>query len=96
VNLLSYLAYQLLRGCQSADNQCQALQNQEIEDLLVHGSRTMFLDFSGLAGFDTWRIYVPLFWATYRVFSSFLSIRILEHFLSVDIITLFTLVLMRH
>jgi hypothetical protein len=39
VNLLSYLADQLLRGCQSADNQRQALQNQEIEDLSVHGSR---------------------------------------------------------
>jgi hypothetical protein len=39
VNLLSYLADQLLRGCQSADNQVQALQNQEIEDFSVHGSR---------------------------------------------------------
>jgi hypothetical protein len=29
VNLLIYLADQLLRGCQSADNQFQALQNQE-------------------------------------------------------------------
>jgi hypothetical protein len=34
VNLLIYLADQLLRGCQSADNQFQALQNQEIEDEL--------------------------------------------------------------
>jgi hypothetical protein len=39
VNLLIYLADQLLRGCQSVDNQFQALQNQEIEDFLVHGSR---------------------------------------------------------
>jgi hypothetical protein len=39
VNLLSYLADQLLRGCHSADNQFQALQNQEIEDFSVHGSR---------------------------------------------------------
>jgi hypothetical protein len=31
VNLLIYLADQLLKGCQSADNQFQALQNQEIE-----------------------------------------------------------------
>jgi hypothetical protein len=31
VNLLIYLADQLLRGCQSTDNQFQALQNQEIE-----------------------------------------------------------------
>jgi hypothetical protein len=29
----------LLKGCQSADNQVQALQNQEIEDFSVHGSR---------------------------------------------------------
>jgi hypothetical protein len=39
VNLLIYLADQLLRGCQSADNQFQALQNQEIEGFSVHGSR---------------------------------------------------------
>jgi hypothetical protein len=31
VNLRSYLTDQLLRGCQSADNQFQALQNQEFE-----------------------------------------------------------------
>jgi hypothetical protein len=36
---LHYLADQMLRGCQSADNQFQALQNQEIEDFSVHGSR---------------------------------------------------------
>jgi hypothetical protein len=30
------------------------------------------LDFNGSAGFDTWRIFVPLFWATSRLFSSFL------------------------
>jgi hypothetical protein len=29
------------------------------------------LDFSGSAGFGTWRIFVPLFWATCRLFSSF-------------------------
>jgi hypothetical protein len=39
VNLLIYLADQLLRGCQSADNQFQALQNQEIEGFSVHGSQ---------------------------------------------------------
>jgi hypothetical protein len=33
------LADQLLRGCQSTDNKFQALQNQEIEDFSVHGSR---------------------------------------------------------
>jgi hypothetical protein len=39
VNLLIYLADQLLRGCQSADNQVQALQNQVTEGFSVHGSR---------------------------------------------------------
>jgi hypothetical protein len=39
VNLLIYLTNQLLRGCQSADNQVQALQNQETEGFSVHGSR---------------------------------------------------------
>jgi hypothetical protein len=39
VNLLIYLVEQLLKGCQSADNQFQALQNQEIEGFSVHGSR---------------------------------------------------------
>jgi hypothetical protein len=35
VTLLSYLA----EGCQSGDNQFQALQNQEIEGFSVRGSR---------------------------------------------------------
>jgi hypothetical protein len=39
VNLLSYLADQLLRGCHSADDLVQALQNQAIEDFSVHDSR---------------------------------------------------------
>jgi len=39
VNLLIYLADQLLRGCQSADNQVQALQYQVTEGFSVHGSR---------------------------------------------------------
>jgi hypothetical protein len=39
VNLLSYLADQLLRGCHYVDNQVQALQNQEIEDISVHGTQ---------------------------------------------------------
>jgi hypothetical protein len=39
VTLLSYLADQLLRGCQYADNQFQALQNQEIERFSICGSR---------------------------------------------------------
>lgn len=44
MNLLSYLADQLLRGCQSADNQFQALQNQEIENFSIHGSRPSELE----------------------------------------------------
>jgi len=39
VNLLFYSADQLLRGCQSADHQVQALQNQATEGFPVHGSR---------------------------------------------------------
>jgi hypothetical protein len=39
MNLLIYLADQLLRGCQSADNQVQALQCQVTEGFSVHGSR---------------------------------------------------------
>jgi hypothetical protein len=54
------------------------------------------LDFSGSVGFDTWRIYVPLFWATCRLFSIFLLFWILERFWSLGIITLFTPVLLRH
>jgi hypothetical protein len=34
----------MLRGCQSVDNQFQALQNQEIEDFSVHGSRLSELE----------------------------------------------------
>jgi hypothetical protein len=44
VNLLIYLADQLLRGCQSANNQFPALQNQEIKGCLVHGSRLLELE----------------------------------------------------
>jgi len=44
VNLLIYLADQLLRGCQSAVNQVQALQNQETEGFSLHGSRLSELE----------------------------------------------------
>jgi hypothetical protein len=96
-NLLSYLADQLLRGCQSADKLVQALQNQSDWRLFspwlpASGARSRsstnpavtdfspLLDFSGSAGFGIWRISVPLFWATYRLFSSFLLFWILERF----------------
>jgi hypothetical protein len=38
MNLLIYLADHLLRGCQSVDNQVQALQNQATEGFSVNGS----------------------------------------------------------
>jgi hypothetical protein len=41
---------------------------------------SLLLDFSGSVGFGTWRIYVPLFWATCRLFSIFLVFWILERF----------------
>jgi hypothetical protein len=44
VNLPIYLADQLLGGCQSADNQFPALQNQEIKGCSVHGSRLLELE----------------------------------------------------
>jgi hypothetical protein len=42
------------------------------------------------------RIFVPLFWATCRLFSSFLLFWILERFCLWILYTLFTLVLLRH
>jgi hypothetical protein len=54
------------------------------------------LDISGSAGFGTWRIFVPLFWATCRLFSSFLLFWILEPFCLWILYTLFTLVLLRY
>jgi hypothetical protein len=39
VNLLIYLANQFLRGCQSTNNQFQALQNQVTKGFSVYGSR---------------------------------------------------------
>jgi hypothetical protein len=44
VNLLFYLADQLLRGCQSANIQVQALQNQATEGFPIHGSRLQDLE----------------------------------------------------
>jgi hypothetical protein len=94
----------LLKGCQFADNQFQALQNQEIESFSVHGFRlpeleaevvqiqpfctafSLLLDFSESTGFGTWRIFVPLFWVTCRLFSTFLLFWIIERFFSVDFI----------
>jgi hypothetical protein len=57
---------------------------------------TPLLDLSGLAGFGTWRIFVPLFWATCILFSSFLLFWILERFCLWILYTLFSIVLLRY
>jgi hypothetical protein len=57
---------------------------------------SLLLDFSGSAGFGTWKVFVPLFWATCRLFSSFLLFWILECFCLWILYTLFTLVLLRY
>jgi hypothetical protein len=62
VTLLCYLADQLLRGCQSADNQFQALQNQEIEGFLVRGSR--------LPKLEAEVVQIQLLWISLRYFIS--------------------------
>jgi hypothetical protein len=93
---LSYLADQLLKGCQSADNQFQALQNQEIAGFSVFGSR--------LPELEAEVVQIQLLWISLR--SSLLChlqtllyfpiVLDFRTFLSVDIITLFTLILVRH
>jgi hypothetical protein len=110
VNLLSYLADKLLRGCQYADNQFQALQNQKIEDFSVHGSRLPELEAEviqiQLLIWFALRYLISRIWyledfcsslsghlQTFLYFPIVLDFR---KFLSVDIITLFTLVLLRH
>jgi len=75
-------------GSQHSDWQMHPLENW----LLLKSD----VQFPKVLGFDTWRIFVPLCWATCRLFSILLLLWILESFLSVDIITLFTLVLLRH
>jgi hypothetical protein len=49
---------------------------------------SLLLDFSGLAGFGTWRIYVPRFLATCKIFSIFLLFWILESFFCLWILLL--------
>lgn len=44
MNLLIYLADQLLRGCQSIDNQFQVLQNLATEGFSVYDSRLLKLE----------------------------------------------------
>jgi hypothetical protein len=114
VNILIYLADHLFRGCQSADNQFQALQNQEIEDFSIHGSRLPELEAEVveiqlfkrislrylisvdqqdlvLGGFFCFSLLGHL--QTHLYFPIVLDFRT---FFSVDIITLFTLILLRH
>jgi hypothetical protein len=68
VNPLIYLANQLTRGFQSADNQFQALQTQATESFqsMVPDFNPAYctdlspsLAFSASIGFGTWRIFVP-------------------------------------
>jgi len=54
------------------------------------------LDFSESAEFDTWRIFIPQFWATCKLLSIFQLFWILEHFCLWILYTLFTPVLLRH
>jgi hypothetical protein len=59
-------------GFQHSDWQMHPLENW----LLLKSD----VQFPKVLGFDTWRIYVPLFWATCRLFSIFLLLWILESF----------------
>jgi hypothetical protein len=112
VTLLSYLADQLLRGCQSGDNQFQALQNQEIEGFSVNGPRFpelaevvqihLFIRFAlhYLISVDQQDLvlggFLFLFLGHLQTFLYFPIVLDFRTFLSVDIITLFTLLLLRH
>jgi hypothetical protein len=114
VNLLIYLADQLLRGCQSADNQFQALQNQETEvffspRFLASRTRSQsstnptfctdffpLLDFSGLAGFGTRRIFCSSLLDHLETLLYFPFVLDYRTFLSVDFIYSVFLVLLRH
>jgi hypothetical protein len=103
-----YLADQMLKGCQSADNQFQALQNQEIEDFSVHGSRLPELE-AEVVQIQPLRIslryLISRIWYLEDLCSSLLGylqtflyfpiVLNFRKFMSVDIITLFTLVLLR-
>jgi len=104
VTLLSYLADQLLKGCQSADNQFQALQNQEIQGFSVRGPQLpvqeaevvqiqLFIRFAlrYLISMDQQDLVLGGF-----LFLYFPIVLDFRTFLSMDIITPFTLVLLRH
>jgi hypothetical protein len=99
----------MLRGCQSADNQFQALQNQEIDDFSVHGSRLPELEAEVVQIqplMISLRYLISKIWYLEDFCSSLLGhfqtflyspiILDFRKFLSVDIIILFTLVLLRH
>jgi hypothetical protein len=73
------------------------LEAEEVQIQLLRISLRYLISVDQLdLGFGTWRIFVPLFWATCIFLSIFLLFWILESFLSVHIITLFTLVLLGH
>jgi hypothetical protein len=113
VNLLIYLADQLLRGCQSTDNQVQAVQCKVIEGCSVHGSRLSELEAEVVQIQPFIRISLRYLISVDQQdlvledicssilgqLQTFLYCHIVLNFrtfLSVDIITLFTLVLLRY
>jgi hypothetical protein len=98
----------MLRGCQSADNQFQALQNQEIEDFSIHGSRLPELEAEVVQIQPlqiSLRYLISRIWYLEDLCSSLLGhlqtflyfpiVLDFRKFMSVDIITLFTQVLLR-
>jgi hypothetical protein len=104
VTLLNYLADQLLRGCQYANIQFQALQNQEIQGFSVRGPQLpeqeaevvqiqLFIRFAlrYLISMDQQDLVLGGF-----LFLYFPIVLDFRTFLSMDIITPFTLVLLRH
>jgi hypothetical protein len=104
----------LLRGCQYADNQVQALQNQMIEGFSVHVSWLSELEAKVVQIQSFVRISLRYLISVDQrdsILGGFFCSSLLGHlqtllnfpfvldyrtFLSVDVITLFTLVLLRH
>jgi hypothetical protein len=90
VNLLYLLADHLSRGFLSVDDfsvygfPASGARSRSSSNPARYTVFSPLLDFSGSAGFGTWRIFVSLFWVTCRLFSSFLLFWVLERFWSMD------------
>jgi hypothetical protein len=65
------------RNMTSSSTQNNVWQMHPLENWLLLKSDVQFMK---VLGFDTWRIYVPLFWATCILFSILLLFWILESF----------------